>query len=247
MRLSILLSLLASATAIQPISFRDYYARNKEVVDEQVATGRLNLDEKNLTALDGLQDVPEISALYSLMLGGNRLTKIPASIISLPQLEYWQIEDNPITILYALSEIRKRDSFKISIYTPEVIRAKSLINKEACSVITDEGDAMACSLEEAFAKAAQSRKKISVVWNVYINWGEYRSAAEQEANRPALIARLNKVIDLVQKTKAFTGKQVDIRINFGLSSGNSQGPSIEQEMYRRTLQAFMYERLSLRK
>ena len=243
MRSKLALSLLTIATTIHPISFRDYYSQNRESVDEQIASGRLNLDAQNLSALDGLNEVPAIDTLCSLMLAGNRLARIPAAVTSLPQLEYWAIDDNPITILYALAEIRKRDSFKISIYTPEMVKNNHQINQEACSIVTDDGDASACALEEAFAQAAKAKKKVAVAWHVYINWGEATSN-EQEAAHKSLLARMNKVINLINTTTSTTGKKLDVKVNFGLTSGNGQGPTVEQEMYRRSLQAFIFERLS---
>ncbi len=103
-----LLILLSLAGSVQAISFRDYYHGNRELgipseqdlVDSAVEDGYLILSNENITNLDGLDEVPNISQIHSLDLSGNQLKTIPEDILnSLVNLRAIRLDGNQFTML----------------------------------------------------------------------------------------------------------------------------------------------------
>lgn len=116
----------------RPITFRQYYygdeqlgiPRHKSLVDMEVQHGRmLQLSGLGITSLDGIQEVPNIGNLRSLLLsnnlfdvippiigttipnlarlymGQNRVVEIPAFITDMSHLEWLELDDNRIARL----------------------------------------------------------------------------------------------------------------------------------------------------
>ncbi len=78
MRLKIcLLLLFALSESAQAISFRDYYRENEKAISEQIETGALDLMDKGLTDLIGLNEIPGLASLRRLFLANNKLVTLP--------------------------------------------------------------------------------------------------------------------------------------------------------------------------
>ncbi len=89
----------------QGISFRDYYRKHKEEVDNQVKGGTLNLSNKNLTDLTDFDadHIPGLTALRVLYLFQNQLTILsPAEVFKgLTALRVLDLDKNQLIILPA--------------------------------------------------------------------------------------------------------------------------------------------------
>ncbi len=101
---------IALAGSSQAISFRDYHygsmalgipSHEKEINDE-VAKGSLNLRNKELTDLNGFNEVPDLDKLLLLNLSHNKLATLPENIFQeLTRLRNLFLNDNRLTKLSA--------------------------------------------------------------------------------------------------------------------------------------------------
>lgn len=86
----------------QGVSFLDYYHGNKELgikphekeIGAQVAIGRLYLNGKNLTDLDGIETVPGIDRIVALFVNNNQLKSLPESMSQLAHVQEFEAENN---------------------------------------------------------------------------------------------------------------------------------------------------------
>ncbi len=105
---TIFLLLLSLGGSAQAISFRDYYRGNADLeirphekeINDAVASGTLNLDNKHLTDLSGFNEVPGLTALRTLYLSFNQLTSLPQNIFhDLTGLRSLYLYNNQLTEL----------------------------------------------------------------------------------------------------------------------------------------------------
>ena len=105
-----LISLVAFIPQLHSISLEDYIRQNGM---PQVINGSLNLSNKNLTDLTGLENIPNINQVQMLMLSGNQLQTLPAILFNgLNNLELLSLYNNrlqtlPDTIFNSLSNLKK--------------------------------------------------------------------------------------------------------------------------------------------
>ncbi len=103
-----MLILALSSSAQGGTSFRDYYYGNERLgipshekkINDDVATGILNLNNKDLTDLTGFDEVPGLNTLRKLTLWLNLLTTFPNNIFrGLTSLETLDLNTNRLAIL----------------------------------------------------------------------------------------------------------------------------------------------------
>lgn len=83
------------------LSFWDYYSKNRPEVDRQITTGSLNLSNRNLTSIDGLDklNVEGVDRLKKLDLSNNLIAKIGPRIMDLSELEELNLSHNHLNSL----------------------------------------------------------------------------------------------------------------------------------------------------
>ncbi len=100
--------ILTLASTVEAISFRDYYRGNAELgipphekkIDDAVATGTLDLSNKELTDLVGFNEIPGLSVLRNLLLNNNHITALSENVFhELTALEYLVLNSNDLTVL----------------------------------------------------------------------------------------------------------------------------------------------------
>ncbi len=107
---SLFLLLLALTRSAEAISFRDYYHGNESLsipphekeINDEVATGSLDLRYTALTDLVGFDEVPGLAELRRLSLSNNELATLPDNIFhGLSALKLLSLNDNRLATLPA--------------------------------------------------------------------------------------------------------------------------------------------------